>query len=232
LASKLDDNKETLEVKSSRANFKSGDKTISFELFEPAKSGKYPAIILLYGSGGMAIGGPLFQLAGQALARQGYIVYLPYYFERTGTQFATPAEDLKHFTVWMKTVVDALDYAARQSNVDPTRIGLMGFSLGAFLSLSIATHEPRVKAVVEYFGGLPGFFTRDIKVMPPTLILHGAADKIVSVDEAYALEKLFKSKNLPYEIKIYPDQGHGFSGTASVDALQRTIAFFDKNLKS
>lgn len=107
----------------------------------------------------------------------------------------------------------------------------MGFSLGAYLSLSIATLEPRVKAVVEYFGGLPSFFASQLRQMPPTLILHGEEDKLVSVSEANALEKLLKRNNVPYEIKTNPQQGHGFNGSAALDSLQRAFVFFEKNLK-
>ncbi len=31
--------------------------------------------------------------------------------------------------------------------------------------------------------------------------------------------------------QIYPHQGHGFNGSAAEDSMQRTMDFFDKNLK-
>jgi dipeptidyl aminopeptidase/acylaminoacyl peptidase len=218
-------------VKQSTGSFKSETKEISFELFEPVAPGKYPAIVMLYGSGGMAVGGPLFRLTAQALAGQGYVVYLPHYFEKTGTERATREDDIKYFATWMRTITDAIGHAKNQSNVDAKRIGLIGFSLGAYLSLSLASINNEVKAVVEYFGGLPDFFARQAQAMPPTLILHGDADKTVPVAEAYNLETLLKSKKANYEIKIYPQQGHGFTGSAAADAMQRTVAFFEKNLK-
>lgn len=218
-------------VKESTGSFKSETKEISFELFEPVAPGKYPGVVMLYGSGGMTLGGPLFRLTAQALALEGYVVYLPHYFEKTGTQFATRADDLKYFASWMRTIVDTIGYAKNQPNVDTRRIGLIGFSLGAYLSLSLASVDDEVTAVVEYFGGLPEFFGKQLQTMPPTLILHGEADKTVPVAEAYNLETLLKSKQVPYEIKIYPQQGHGFNGSAAADAMQRTVAFFAKNLK-
>ncbi len=212
--------------------FKSDDKDISAELFQPAKPGKYPAVVLLYGSGGMNVGGAMFREAAQTLAHMGYVVLLPHYFEKTGTQYATRDDDVRFFASWMKTVADAIEFAGKQPNVDAGRIGLIGYSLGAYLSLSVASLDPQIKAVVEYFGGLPDFFARRFKTMPPTLILHGEADRLVAVKEAYTLETLFKSKRVPYEMKVYPQQGHGFSGEAATDSMQRTVAFFDKNLKN
>jgi dienelactone hydrolase len=218
-------------VRQSIGSFKSESKEISFELFEPVAPGKYPGVVMLYGSGGMTAGGPLFRVTAEALAREGYVVYLPHYFEKTGTQFATRDDDVKYFATWMRTIADTIDQAKSKANVDSKRIGLIGFSLGAYLSLSVASVDNEVKAVVEYFGGLPEFFSKQLRSMPPTLILHGDADRTVPVSEAYNLETLLKGKKAPYEIKIYTQQGHGFSGSAAADAMQRTVAFFEKNLK-
>lgn len=218
-------------VKQSTGSFKSEAKEISFELFEPVAAGKHPTIVMLYGSGGMTVGGPLFRETAKALALLGYVVYLPHYFEKTGTERAAGDDYVKYFAAWMRTITDTIDYAKAQSNVDAKRVGLIGFSLGAYLSLSVASVDNEIKAVVEYFGGLPDIFSKQLQTMPPTLILHGDTDKAVPVAEAYKLETLLKSKKSPYEIKIYPQQGHGFNGAAAADAMQRTVAFFEKNLK-
>ncbi len=44
----------------------------------------------------------------------------------------------------------------------------------------------------------------------PILILHGDADDVVPVHQAYSLENKLKEKNYPYEIKIVPNAGHDF----------------------
>jgi carboxymethylenebutenolidase len=131
----------------------------------------------------------------------------------------------------MITIDDALTAIARQENVDPGRLGLLGFSLGSYLSLSVASHDSRVSAVVEYFGGLPSLFALNLKKFPPTLILHGDADDTVPVAEARKLEKLFGEKQFPFEIQVYPGQGHRFHGDDEKDAFERSLRFFDKHLK-
>ena len=50
------------------------------------------------------------------------------------------------------------------------------------------------------------------------------------IDEAIA--DLLKKHKIPYEIKVYPDQKHVFTGDASKDALKRTIAFLARHLKN
>jgi dipeptidyl aminopeptidase/acylaminoacyl peptidase len=70
-----------------------------------------------------------------------------------------------------------------------------------------------------------------MKRMPPTLILHGEMDLIVPVSNAHRLERHYKANKLPYEIKIYKVQGHGFTGEDGKDSSARTLAFFNKHLK-
>ena len=55
-------------------------------------------------------------------------------------------------------------------------------------------------------------------------------DKLIPVSNAYQLEALLKKKSVPYEIKIYPHQGHGFDGDALADANQRAVAFLKAHL--
>ena len=89
------------------------------------------------------------------MAGQGYSVFLLHFFDRTGTVRADYETTHRHFPDWMRTIGDAITFAAQNPAVDANRIGLLGFSLGAFLALAVASVDPRVKAVVEFFGGLP-----------------------------------------------------------------------------
>lgn len=219
------------EVRNTQSTFHSDGKAIAVELFQPTGAGRYPAVIILHGAGGLVIGGEGFRTIASYVARSGYVAVIVHYFDRTDTSVARFPADPKDFALWLKAISDAVTYVAGQPNVDPDRIGLLGISLGSYLSLALASQDPRIGTVVEYFGGMPKYLSTRIKRMPPTLILHGGADRVVPVEEAYKLEKLLQENRNPYEIKIYPSQGHGFRGTDSADALKRAIAFFDKNLK-
>jgi carboxymethylenebutenolidase len=220
------------EIVESTGRYESQGKTITVERFEPKAPGKYPAVLVLHGSGGMAIGGAWFRESARALARRGYVAHVVHYFDLTGIILADLTTMKASFPGWMMAVADGVTNVAKQPNVDPNRLGLLGYSLGGYLSLSLAMFDPRVSAVVEYFGGLPEPLVKDVKSLPPTLILHGDADKVVPVAEARALEKLLQEKKVPYELQIYPGQGHGFFGETGRDASNRALAFFDKHVKS
>jgi dienelactone hydrolase len=207
----------------SMATFTSNGKPIRIDHYPPNHAGSSPAMILIHGSGGPLHG--LDPFASQA-AMFGLHVFVLHYFERTGHNWVAPSQIESHFLDWLDTVKDAVSFVASQPGVDAERIGLLGFSLGAFLSLALATQDSRIAAVAELFGGLPEPFTKNAGNLPPVLILHGAQDSTVPIDRAYELERILQQHKISYQIKIYPDQGHVFRGLAQLDAMGRVTQFF------
>jgi len=216
-------------VSQSQLVFESGNKSIRLDCFLPSANGqRFPAVIGLHGSGGghASMADPAGLLAGQ-----GFAVYVLHYFDRTGTEEIDGLPTIfRHYPAWMKTLWDAVSFVASQPQVDPERIALLGFSLGAYLSLSAASIDSRVKTVVDFFGGLPKEMKFFMRRLCPVLILHGEQDKTVPVEEAYHLQQLLEKKQIPYEIQIYPGVGHEFSGEVWRDAGLRTLAFLNKYL--
>ena len=209
--------------------FESGNKPIRLDCFLPSTNSQYlPTVIGLHGSGG---GHASMAEPASLLAAQGFAVYVLHYFDRTGTVEIDGLPTIfRHYPAWMKTLWDAVSFVAAQPQVDPERIGLLGFSLGAYLALSAASIDSRVKAVVDFFGGLPKEMKFFMRRLCPVLILHGELDKTVPVEEAYRLQQLLEKKQIPYVMQIYPGVGHGFSGEVWRDAGQRTLAFLNKHL--
>jgi dienelactone hydrolase len=218
-----------ISVSQSQLTFESGGKSIRLDCFLPSDNRRRcPAVIGLHGSGG---GHVSMAEPATLLASQGFAVYVLHYFDRTGTTYVDGLQTIaRHFPVWMKTLWDSVGFVARQPQVDPARIGLLGFSLGAYLSLSAASIDSRVRAVVEFFGGLPKEMKLFMRRLCPVLILHGEQDKTVPVQEAYHLQQLLEKKQIPYEIQIYPGVGHGFSADVWRDAGLRALAFLQKYL--
>jgi len=212
----------------SETTFQSGGRPIRLDCFLPGTNGqRFPAVISLHGSGG---GHATMSEPAELLASHGFAVYILHYFDRTGTAFADKQTIFSKFPVWIKTLWDAITHVEQQPSVDPERIGLLGFSLGAYLSLSDAAIDKRIKAVVDFFGGLPKEMKIFMRRLCPVLILHGEADPTVPVEEAYHLQQVLEKKGIPYEMQIYPGAGHGFTGEIWRDAGLRTLAFLNKYL--
>ena len=83
-------------------------------------------------------------------------------------------------------------------------------------------------------GPSPLYHMQDIKT--PCLILHGAQDTRVPVTQAWAFSRGLKAKGIPFEMVIYPREGHGFEMPLEyqhyVDMLERIKKFLAKHLKN
>lgn len=210
--------------------FTSGGVAITVEWFAaPAGAAKGPAVLLLHGADGLSFEAG-YQLAARVLAGAGYHVAFVHYLDRTAERRVAYATLRQSFPLWAATVRDALTWLAGQPGVDPDRLGIVGISLGAALAFEVAAADPRVKAVVDYFGPLPDGMAARKPRLPPTLILHGSADRIVPVAKAHEIESLLKATGTPYEIQIYPGQGHGFFGPAQFESATRVAAFLGRHL--
>jgi carboxymethylenebutenolidase len=224
------------EIEAVKETFSSHGKKVGLERYAPKAPGRYPLVVLLHGAGGIGPDGPgsLLHEEARRLARSGYVAMVPHFFDRTaGAKLNNPTRNARYYKVWMETIADAVSYGVRLPQVDRRHVGLLGHSLGAGLAVSNAMVDPRVSAVVEYAGSLVFIDgpPQDPLPMPPTLILHGDADTVVPVREAYKLDALLKEWQTPYEIKIYPGAGHGLRGDDEKDAWRRALEFLDKHLK-
>lgn len=212
-------------------SYVSGGATITVERFDAPGGGSRPGVLLLHGADGLTFG-ERYRYGAQILAAAGYHVFIIHYLDRTGESRASYGTIGQNFPSWTDTLRDGITFVARQPGVARGRIGMLGTSLGGALAIETAAGDPRIKAVVNYFGFVPRGFADRARRLPPTLILHGERDAIVPVANAYELQALLARRGAPHEIKVYPDQGHGFAGEAQLDAAQRTAAFFARYLNA
>lgn len=200
---------------------------LTIERFPGRGAGRRPAVLLLHGSDGVTRR-ERYTAAVQSLVSQGFTVLFPHYLEATGDRRASFLQIGAKYALWAAAVREAIDAASADRAIDPRRLAIVGVSLGGALALSTAARDPRVKAVVSYYGFLP----RDISAGAgtPTLILHGARDGLVPVTNADEIEALLRARGGVVEKQIYPDQGHGFAQAAALDAAMRTGAFLRRHL--
>lgn len=211
------------------------------EYFKPATAGRYPAVLLLHGADGLKTKGPTLRWLARDLAQHSYVVLLVHYFDRTGVARTAPSEITPADRLaWLDTVRVALGHAARLPQVDGKRIGLVGFSLGAYLAVAAAAEEgSSIAAVVELFGGLPRDLRRNLKSMPPVQIIHGDEDQVVPLAEADKLRDFLEDQKTTLEVHIYCGIGHVFAEPdgkfqmmAALDAKARATRFLDKYLRT
>jgi len=223
-------------VRLTKTRFPAGKDRVAVDLYEPADSGIHPAVVVLHGTHGPRRGEAYYLAMSEDLARHGYVALFVRYYDRGRKNRSRGTR-----SQWDETIGFALDWAVTLPSVDPDRLGLVGYSQGAFLSLNFAPRDPRVKAVAAYYGGLsPGFFPSAREHMPPTFILHGTADRIVPVRRALETFQWLREAGKPVDLVVYPTVGHGFTlherggwdEVAGADAWDRTLRFLDYELKA
>jgi carboxymethylenebutenolidase len=213
-----------------QTSFYDGSKNIRVECHEPSRGSKrVPAIILAHGSGGETSFwidrlAPYLNSAGVAL-------YAPHYFDKTNTVRADLATitDGIHVPQWLTTLSAALDWVAARPAVDPSRIALVGVSLGSFLSLGLAAQRSNspeatvrnsIRCLVDISGGLVDPYaaqaTRDF---PPTLIVHGEVDSVVPIELARRLDSLLSKLQVSHNTTLLPGEDHWFSSAAQLTLL-------------
>src|SRR5204863_6773048 len=90
----------------------------------------------------------------------------------------------------------ALEYAAALPAAAPDKIACIGFCWGGSASFAYATHQPKLKAAVVYYGTAPKEQSQLEKIDCPVIGFYGKDDaRVTSTVEPtdQAMEKLKKS---------------------------------------
>lgn len=207
-------------------------RTIAAERFQSTSAVKGPAIVVLHGAGGTLLDGPEMRRVARDLAAAGNDVYLVHYFETTGTLFALDATMQKNFSTWLQTVREAI-VAVQAMHGGSEKIGIYGYSLGAFLALQSASDNPRVGAVVEHAGGVWNGEMQRLGRMPRVLMIHGEQDARVPFEKyAKPLLSLLQKRSAKVETRFFPGEGHVFTPAGWRKVHEIATEFFRRELHS
>lgn len=204
----------------------------------PAGPGPYPGVIVLHGSAGWR---PEYAIFAKELSDSGFAVLALDYYREIGSSAIGSEEKLEKWPAYQGAVRRAVEYLGSVPGVSDGPIGLVGFSRGAFLAVSVGSSTARVGAIVDLYGGGGGGvdpIEEEVQGLPPLLILHGEADSIVPVRFAEALRDAVAESGGEAEMHLYPRVGHAFnlpssptySEESAADSFRRTVMFLRERL--
>lgn len=119
---------------------------------------------------------------------------------------------------------------AAEWNVDPERIGMVGFSAGAMLTLAttLAGEDARPAFIANIYGPLGAVA---VPADAPPLFVALAADDGLFADSGFGLVESWRAASRPVEFHFYERGGHGFgmyrkdtTSTGWFDAFVRWLA--------
>ncbi len=229
----------------SQMSFESNGRSVRVEAFRAEGFGRKPAVMILHGASGLGDGTMLYPLARE-LNDRGINAYVVRYFDGLGAAQpaarppakgqraqqvrGNPSAPSLHATR-DRILQDALAFIANQPTVDSSRIGIFGLSLGGFHALDIASRDPRIQATVSFVGAMPaGGGDRALGQMPPTLLLHGTADRIVPFARVQSLHRQMVAAGAPVQMTTFPGAGHSFRASDLQRAHDTAADFLESAL--
>ena len=222
----------------------------------------YPALLRIHGGPACCQDSHAFNFERELFAASGYVVIAANYRGSRGRgaahQRAIAHDDHDRD---ISDLLGAVDHAVRIGLAAPDSLGIGGWSNGAILTDRIITLDHRFKAAIsgagtgnpianygtdQYFPDSSDapwkdpegwmkrsyvFFHAD-RISTPTLFLGGDRDFNVPIAGSEQLYFALRSRGVPTELVIYPDQHHGISKPSyKKDRLDRYVSWYDRFIK-
>lgn len=221
-------------------SYKSGDETVHGVLFSPKGKGPFPALVVIHEYWGLV---PWVKEQAAKLSDQGYVTLAVDLYRGKATDSPEVAHELMRGLPEDRANRDllaAVQYLKSLKNVNPAKIGSIGWCMGGGYSLDLAIAEPTLAADVINYGHLATDPSRLQQIHAPILGLFGAQDKGIPPADVQKFEQDLKQMGKKIDATIYPDAGHAFENpnnkagyrpADAADAWNRTVEFLAANLK-
>ncbi len=190
------------------------------------------------------------QMFHQLLAQKGYIIWVCDNRTASGKGVESEQRVYQNFgELELRDLEDGFNYLKSQTYVDPTRIGMWGWSYGGYMTSYTMTHSNILKMGIA--GGLVGdwalydsIYTERYMQTPkenPTgykkssvisaaknlngrlLIIHGTMDNNVHMQNAMQLVYELQKAGKQFDLMVYPTQRHGVSNPPQVKHLYQMM---------
>ena len=185
---------------------------------------KLPAVVLLHGSGGLGGSGGMIDEWSRELNEVGIATFAIDSFSGRGiVETVTDQTRLGRLNM----IIDAyrgLDFLSKHSQIDASRIAVMGFSRGGQSSLYSSLtrfqkmHGPGeglgFSAHIGFYATCGTTYRGDDAVVKPIRLLHGTADDYVPIAPCRAYVDRLSKSGKDIRLIEYPDAHHVFDAPA------------------
>lgn len=220
--------------------YQSGSETVKALVFTPPTAGRHPAIVVIHEWWGL---NAWVKQQAADLASHGYVALAVDLYRGQVATDPDTAHQLSRGVPEDRALRDmtgAVAYLKTRKDVDPSRIGAVGWCMGGGYALQLAIHEPDLRAVVINYGALETDKSVLKNIHAQVLGNFGGLDKGITPDDVHAFATAMRELGKPVDVKIYPDAGHafqnpnnttGYRAADTADAHRRILAFFAKTLQ-
>lgn len=195
--------------------FKKGSDTIAGILILPPGKGPFPAVAFLHGSEAGSRSMPHYRRAADRLVNEGIAVLITDkrgVGDSTGKYVETP-----EMSVPAEDTVAKVDYLSGRAEIDPKRIGVMGWSQGGWVGPLAATMSPKIAFVIAVSG--PSVSIRDQVIYQRGQELLDAGYSQKDVDEIAVFRR---------QLWTYYATGEGFDKVKGLFESEKGRTWFAK----
>lgn len=225
-------------------SFPAGGETVHGLLYLPSEGGAHavphPGLVVIHEWWGL---NDWIKQQAQHFAKQGYVVLaVDLYRGKVATDAETAHELMRGLPQdrGVRDLTSAADWLAHRKDVDPQRIGAIGWCMGGGYAVQLAVADPTLRAVVINYGSLPTDKTALERIHAAVLGNFGGQDRGITPDDVHAFAAAMQAVGKPVDVKIYPDAGHAFENPNNTggyrapdaqDAQQRYDRFLAEQLR-
>lgn len=230
----------TLDLHAQQAvTFPSGDSVGQGLLYLPQGAGPHPAIIVIHEWWGLT---DWIKQQAAGYAAKGYVALAVDLYHGKVADTPELAHELSRGLPQDQGVRDltaALAWLARRKDVNPHRIGAVGWCMGGGFAIQLAVAAPTLRAVAVNYGALPTDKDALAHIHAAVLGNFGGQDRGIPPEAVHTFAQSMQALGKPVHVKIYPDAGHAFENPTNAtgyrpidaaDALARIDAFFAREL--
>ena len=206
---------------------------------EPSGGGPYPGIVVLQEAFGV---NAYVRSVCDRLADAGYVAIAPELFHRSGTHIDIPYTDrarlMEVFGALSNDTIEEDVGAAVAAlraipEVDPVRLGTLGFCMGGFSAI-LGGLTTAVAAVVAFYPGglvherpplkMKPLIDRIPQMKAATLINFGGDDASITTEQVEQVRKALGHSPSRHEVMVWPGAKHGFHSDDRADVYDPASA--------
>jgi len=191
-------------------SYKSGDETVKGMLYAPSGKGPFPALVVIHEWWGL---NDWVKEQASKLADQGYVTLAVDLYRGKVADTPELAHELMRGVPEDRATRDLLaaaDYLRSRQDVNPAKIGTIGWCMGGGYALNLALNDPKLAAAVINYGHLATDKATLAKIHAPILGLFGGKDRGIPPEDVKQFEATLKELGKDVQVTIYPEAGHGF----------------------
>jgi len=175
------------------------------------------------------------------LSREGYVVIVPDLYRGKTTTDPDAAREMARGLDEARALNDlaaAIGWLRGQPDMQKSKLGVVGFSMGGSLSQRLALAHPELLSAAVMFYGRPETDPAVLKTLAVPLQAHFGATDSTST-RADALKQSLTAAGKDAEVYVYPGAGHAFMNDegasyhrdAARQAWARMLAFLQRHLR-